>query len=228
MFHPVRRGWFDVKKGSFALALLSGLCVAALFPGYIGPVRAETAPPATETHRVVPGDTIRGILLAYNCVSSMATYGQLRDEFARLNPDAPYSGALMEGQEVTVPRFPGGGACLRESTERVVRVEFETGTISETVRVYLDGPVLPDLFMLKNQSPHRLVCDFDGTLPGEGLPREITTHGRLVQKIRVGHEDKPFRRARVVLDLVDPLIGTVEQYFFEQESMLVLTVHEAF
>ena len=46
------------------------------------------------------------------------------------------------------------------------------------------------------------------------------------QKIRVGHEDKPFKRARIVLDVVEPLIGRIEQEFFEQESLFTITVFE--
>jgi len=70
------------------------------------------------------------------------------------------------------------------------------------------------------------VCDFDGALPMADLPREILCQGRMVQKIRVGHEDKPFKRARIVLDVVEPLIGRIEQEFFEQESLFTITVFE--
>lgn len=203
------------------------LC-AALLLGGIMPGMAESGTMTTVTHRVGSGDTIRGILTRHNCISSMGSYSQLRDEFARLNPGLPHSSALVAGQDIQVPHGAVGGACLRADLTRVVRVEFETGATSEKVRVYLDGPVLPDLFMLKNQTPHRLVCDFDETLPRENMRREISTQGRLIRKIRVGHEDKPFRRARIVLELADTLAGRVDQLFFEQESLFVLTVHEAF
>ncbi len=203
------------------------LC-AALVLGRVEPGVAESGTMTTATHRVGPGETIRGILTRHNCISSMGLYSQLRDEFARLNPGLPHSGALVAGQEIRVPQGATGGACLRADLNHVVRVEFETGATSESVRVYLDGPVLPDLFMLKSQTPHRLVCDFDDTLPRKDLRREILTQGRLISKIRIGHEDKPFRRTRIVLEVPETLTGRVDQLFFEQESLFVLTVHEAF
>lgn len=212
-----------MKKGVSATVWALGLCVAALVLGSIVPAWAGSA-----THRVVSGDTIRSILLRHNCVTSMAGYSRLREEFTRLNPELPHSGALVAGQDIRTPHNDRAGACLPLTLARVVRVEFEAGTTSEKIRIYLDGPVLPDLFMLRNQSPHRLVCDFDETLPRAGLIREIPTQGRLVRKIRIGHEDKPFHRARIVAELEDALAGQIEQLFFEQESLFVLTVHEAF
>lgn len=203
------------------MARALGLCVMVLILANV-PARAEST-----VHRVVAGDTLRGILTRYNCVRSMARYSQLREEFARLNPAIFHSGMLVEGMDIQVPRGDKGGGCLQGALARVVRLEFEAGTTSETVRVYLDGPVLPDLFMLKTQSPHRLVCDFDDTLPRADLVREMPVEGRLVRKIRVGHEDKPFRRARIVLELEDVLAGRVEQFFFERESLFAVTVHEA-
>lgn len=212
-----------MKQGAFVTIWSLGLCLAALLLGAAFPAWGGSA-----TYRVVSGDSIRSILLRHNCVRSMAGYSQLREEFARLNPTLLHSGLLVAGQDIRIPRDDTTGACLKPAPARVVRVEFEAGATSEKIRVYLDGPVLPDLFMLKKPSPRRLVCDFDETLPREGLQREIQTKGRLVRKIRIGHEDKPFHRARVVLELEESLAGQVEQLFFEQESLFVLTVREAF
>lgn len=63
--------------------------------------------------------------------------------------------------------------------------------------------------------------------PQSDLPRDIACNGRLVHRIRVGHEDKPFKRARVVLDVEESLIGRIEQEFFEQESLFTITIFDA-
>lgn len=182
----------------------------------------------TTMYRVAEGDTIRSILLHATCVASMNEYSGLRAEFARLNPKIFHSGMLATGQEVLLPRGEHRKGCAQIRLGQVVRVEFEPGATSEKVLIYLDGPLLPDLFLLKNQSPHRLVCDFDEALPGEDLKRDLVAPGRLVRGLRIGQETAPFRRTRIVLDLEENLVGQVEQIFFEEESLFVLTLHEQF
>ncbi len=184
---------------------------------------------ALRAHRVVEGDTIRQLLLKYGCTTSMEEYVKARDAFAKLNPGVFHSALLVPGASVSVPFFSqnSGNACLLFEEQRIVRVEFESLASLEQVRVYLDGPVLPDVFTLKTTTPVRLVCDFDGTLPQAGLSREIACAGRLVKEIRIGHEDKPFKRARVVLDVEEPLIGRIEQEFFEQQSLFIITLFDA-
>ena len=183
---------------------------------------------SVSVHRVAAGDSIRQLLLKYGCITSMGEYAKVRDVFARLNPGISHSALLAPGGDVSVPVFVknSGKTCLSFVEQRIVRVEFESLASAERVRIYLDGPVLPDVFTLKTALPVRLVCDFDGALPMADLPREILCEGRMVQKIRVGHEDKPFKRARIVLDVVEPLIGRIEQEFFEQESLFIITVFE--
>jgi len=178
-------------------------------------------------HKVVQGDCIRSLLLGSNCVTSMSQYFSVREAFAGLNPGVFHSALLVPGTEVSVPvLFKSAAGCLAFREQRIVRIEFEGGGAVEKVLVYLDGPVLPDVFTLKQTQPVRVVCDFDGVLPEAGLQREIDTPGRMVRKLRVGHEDKPFKRARVVLEVDDTLAGRITQEFFEQESLFVLTVHE--
>lgn len=179
-------------------------------------------------HRVVEGDSIRQLLLKYGCVTSMVEYAEVRGSFAKLNPGLFHSALLVPGTDVSVPVFEknSGKACLFFEEQRIVRVEFETFASAERVRIYLDGPVLPDVFTLKTALPVRVVCDFDGALPAADLAREIPCDGRMVRKIRVGHEDKPFKRARIVLDVEEPLIGRIEQEFFEQQSLFTITVFE--
>jgi hypothetical protein len=186
----------------------------------------------SRTHRVVAGDTIRGLLLGTVCVSSMQEYALARDAFVKLNPAIMYSGLLVPGSMISVPTRQGKHVrgCLPFGEQRVVRVEFETVPSGERVRVYLDGPVLPDVFMLKNGLnpgiPARVVCDFDGALPLDGLAREVPAGGRMVHHLRIGHQDKPYKRARVVLEIDESLAGRIEQEFVEQESLFLLTVHE--
>lgn len=182
---------------------------------------------STKTHKVAAGESIRGLLLQYGCISSMLDYSKAREEFAKLNPGIFHSALLAPGATVSVPvSAKESGGCLSFAEQRIMRVEFETTASADQVRIYLDGPVLPDLFMLKKEPPVRVVCDFDGVLPIEGLPREILSQGRIIRKIRVGHEDKPFKRARVVLEVDGSLAGRVEQEFFERESLFLITIHE--
>ena len=208
------------RTAFFLLCITLFLCPAGFAPA---------AGPAAVRHKVVEGDCIRGLILGANCVASMSEYTRAREAFARLNPELFHSALLVPGATVSVPvlsRKPGKG-CLSFREQRVVRVEFESLEAAERVLVHLDGPVLPDVFTLKQTLPVRVVCDFDGALPEAGLQREMETGGRMVRKLRVGHEDKPFKRARVVLEVDDALAGRIDQEFFEQESLFVLTVHEA-
>jgi hypothetical protein len=185
------------------------------------------AGPETARHKVVAGDTIRGLILKANCIASMTDYSRVREAFAGLNPALEHSEMLQPGSEIPVPVLFKGKGCLAFREQRIVRVEFEGRGAMEKVLVYLDGPVLPDVFTLRQTRPVRVVCDFDGTLPEAGLQREMEVPGRMVRRVRLGHEDKPFKRARVVLDVEDALAGRIEQEFFEQHSLFVLTVHEA-
>lgn len=208
------------RTAFFLLSILFIACTAG---------SALAAGPAAVKHKVVEGDSIRGLILSANCVTTMSEFTRAREAFAQLNPELFHSALLVPGSTLSVPvlfKKPGRG-CLSLREQRVVRVEFESLGTAERVLVYLDGPVLPDVFTLKQTRPVRVVCDFDGALPEAGLQREMDTGGRMVRKLRVGHEDKPFKRARVVLEVDETLTGRIVQEFFEQESLFILTVHEA-
>lgn len=199
------------------LQILSILLVALFWTA------SAYAQPEVVRHQVREGDNIRSLLLKYNCLSSMLEYAQARETFDRLNPDILHSGQLAVGAVLPVPSIKSGRkGCLAFENVRIVRVEFESTFLAERIRIHLDGPVLPDLFMIDK----RVVCDFDGTLPQSGLVREIDCQGRMIHKIRIGHEDKPYQRARVVLDVDENLTGKIEQEFFERESQFVLTIFE--
>lgn len=203
------------------------LCVVFLWVVLACPL-ASLAGQQIQAHRVAPGDSIRSLLLRHGCVRSMEAYATARQELSRLNPGLTHSGMLVPGSTIRIPsRGKKGGRCLTYAEQHVIRVEFEATPRAERVRIYLDGPVLPDAFTLKTTLPVRVVCDFDGVLPLSELPRAMDCQGRLIHKIRVGHEDKPFPRARVVLDIDQSVAGRIEQEFFEQESMFQITVHEA-
>jgi len=210
-----------MKRSSLCLVLLLG-CVLLTAPGIL-------AAGDQIGHKVVEGDSIRSLLLQYNKLNSMQEYFRAREAFSRLNPAVFHSALLAPGATVEVPvldrRTAPGGLTFQE--QRIVRVEFESAPGAEKVLVYLDGPVLPDVFTLKESDPLRVVCDFDGALPAQGLVRELDPQGRLIGRIRVGHEDKPFRRARVVAEIDRKQTGRIEQEFYEQESLFVLVVHQA-
>lgn len=203
--------------------------LCCVFFALLVPAQALAAGQSARAHRVAEGDSIRQLLLRYGCVTSMGEYAGAREAFARLNPAISHSMLLAPGTDVSVPVSTGqkGRSCLAFEEQRVVRVEFESLASAERVRVYLDGPVLPDVFTLKTALPVRVVCDFDGALPQADLPRDIACDGRMVKRIRVGHEDKPFKRARVVLDVEEGLIGRIEQEFYEQESLFTITIFDA-
>jgi hypothetical protein len=191
------------------------------------PGGVQAAGPETIRHKVAAGDTIRGLILGANCISSMSDYSRAREAFAGLNPALAHSEMLQPGSVIAVPVLFKGKGCLAFREQRIVRVEFEGGGAMEKVLVYLDGPVLPEVFTLRQTRPVRVVCDFEGVLPEAGLQRDVDVPGRMIHRIRLGHEDKPFRRARVVLDVDDAVAGRIEQEFFEQHSLFVLTLHEA-
>lgn len=213
-----------MKRSPFFFCLLC--CVLSAFC-FTGGLFAAEQP--SRIHRVAEGDSIRELLLRYGCVTSMGQYAEMRDAFAKLNPALFHSALLTTGADIHVPvaAKKTDKSCLVFEEQRVVRVEFESLPSAERVRIYLDGPALPDVFTLRTAVPVRVVCDFDGVLPQAGLPRDIPCDGRMVHRIRVGHEDKPFKRARVVLDVEEGLIGRIEQEFFEQQSLFTITIFAA-
>lgn len=180
-----------------------------------------------QEYRVKEQDSIRSIILTHTCITSMPEYIRARKVFGTLNPQIFYSHQLQAGSLVTVPIFqrPSPG-CLAFRPVQIMRVEFESRGNKEQVYIYLDGPVWPDLFTLPDQSQTRVICDFDGALPGHDLEREYEVPGRLVRKIRVGHETKPFVRGRVVLETDPALTGEILSRFVEHESVFVLTIVE--
>ena len=60
-----------------------------------------------------------------------------------------------------------------------------------------------------------------------GLAREMDLQGRMIRKVRIGQEERPYPRTRVVLEMDKNLAGRIEQEFFEKESLFVLTVFES-
>ncbi|MDO9584635.1 MAG: hypothetical protein Q7J24_16240 [Desulfomicrobium sp.] len=213
-----------MKRSTRFTCLLCCILVAFCIPGSL-----FASEQSVRVHRVAEGDSIRQLLLQYGCITSMGEYAEIRDAFSKSNPGIFHSALLTMGADVSVPvsAKKSGKSCLVFEEQRIVRVEFEALTSAERVLVYLDGPVLPDVFTLKTAVPVRVVCDFDGALPQSDLPRDISCDGRMVHRIRVGHEDKPFKRARVVLDVEESLIGRIEQEFFEQESLFTITIFDA-
>lgn len=206
----------------------TGIARAVVFLWIMGAACPVWAGAGLLAHKVVAGDSIRSLLLTYSCVRSMSDYAKIKEEFVKVNPGVTFSGELKAGGTILVPAAGSkkDGGCLSPEELRLVRVEFEILPGKELIRLYLDGPVLPDMFMLRDSMPLRMVCDFDVTLPAAGLQREMETQGRLVRRIRVGHQDKPFKRARVVLELDQDQAGRVDQEFFEKSSMFLITVRE--
>lgn len=49
----------------------------------------------------------------------------------------------------------------------------------------------------------------------------------MIRKVRIGQEERPYPRTRVVLEMDKNLAGRIEQEFFEKESLFVLTVFES-
>lgn len=206
------------------LNLVLGAIIFWLFfhPGLLWANKIDHQP-----HELGAQDSISSLLLRYTCITSMDDYRQAQEAFGQLNPGIVYSDQLQVGATVLVPVFkkPGPG-CLSYQSGQILRVEFEPGIKQEVVRIYLDGPVLPHVFTLKDQDSSRLVCDFDGFLPQTDLERHYEPQGRLIHKIRVGHQDKPLARARVVLEL-DPGVDTkIQNEFMDHESIFVLTIIE--
>lgn len=180
-----------------------------------------------QSYTIAPEDSIRSIILTHTCVTSMQDYTHARKAFGQLNPKISYSHQLQAGATVIVPVFKKPGPdCLSFRSVQIMRVDFEARADRELVYIYLDGPILPDLFTLDDQSLTRVVCDFDGALPVPDLEREYEDLGRLVHKIRLGHEDKPFAKARIVLEVASSLAGRIESEFVEHESLFILTVIE--
>lgn len=213
-----------MKRSTRYTCLMCSIFLVLCAPGIL-----LSSDQSARIHRVAEGDSIRRVLLQYACVTSMDEYAKLRGAFSKLNPDIIHSGLLASGADIQVPLWAKKSkkSCLVFEEQRIVRVEYEAFASAERVLVYLDGPVLPDVFTLKTADPVRVVCDFDGTLPQSDLTRDIAADGRMVHRVRVGHQDKPFMRARVVLDVDESLIGRIEQEFFEQESLFTITVFDA-
>lgn len=210
-----------MNKCALRVCVLLGIFF--LFPGPL--FGAEYS---VKKHQAVRGESIRSLLLGSNCITSINDYARAREAFGELNPGIFHSDLLAPGRTAFLPiwKRKSGSDCLAYREQRIVRVEFEALSFGERLRVYLDGPVVPDLFVIRDTPPMRVVCDFDGTRLISNLPRDIRTKGRMIHGLRIGYEDKPQPRSRIVLDLDDALTGRVEQEFFEKESIFVITVFE--
>jgi len=93
----------------------------------------------------------------------------------------------------------------------------------EKVFFLLSGFYPPEIFGLKGENP-RVVCDFFNIRLGDVLPGEIDTNGALIHSIRVGvHEASP-PKVRVVLDLAPDRDYDIQQEFFQEERVFLITV----
>jgi len=93
----------------------------------------------------------------------------------------------------------------------------------EKVLFQLNGFYPPELFALQGENP-RIVCDFLNTRLGEASNPAINTNGKLIQSIRVGVHASSRPKIRVVLDLNPNQNYDIQQQFFREESIFVITV----
>jgi len=103
-------------------------------------------------------------------------------------------------------------------------IRFEKVSVDEEkVFFILNGFYPPELFALKGENP-RVVCDFLNTRLGKVTSRLIDTKGMLIQSIRVGVHASSKPKIRVVLDLSPNHNYDIQQRFFQEESIFLITV----
>lgn len=105
---------------------------------------------------------------------------------------------------------------------REIRFEKVSDT-EEKVFFMLNGFYPPKVFGLKGDDP-RVVCDFLNTRLGSAANRLIDTQGALIQSIRVGVHTSFNFKIRVVMDLVPNRDYDIQQEFFQEESVFLITV----
>jgi hypothetical protein len=103
-----------------------------------------------------------------------------------------------------------------------IRFEKVSDT-EEKVFFMLNGFHPPEIFALKGEEP-RVVCDFLNTRLGNVANRLLDTQGALIQSIRVGVHTSAKFKIRVVIDLAPNQNYDIQQRFFQEESIFLITV----
>ncbi|MGE4560502.1 MAG: AMIN domain-containing protein [Desulfobulbus sp.] len=93
------------------------------------------------------------------------------------------------------------GLASAEDAPRLQQINHAVlSSASEQVTLQLNGSYSPKVFTLKGQSP-RIVFDFPGMTQGRGVGNLLKVNGPLVKAVRVGMQNDPSQKTRVVFDL---------------------------
>ena len=87
----------------------------------------------------------------------------------------------------------------------------------------LSGFHPPETFVLEETTP-KIVCDFYDLSPGKDMRRRIDVGGTLIQRIRTGMHSGDRPKLRVVVDLASNQDYEVEQVFYKQQNLYILTI----
>ncbi|MBU0946307.1 MAG: AMIN domain-containing protein [Proteobacteria bacterium] len=103
-------------------------------------------------------------------------------------------------------------------------VSFEnTSNNGEMVLFKLNGFYPPTVSGKEDGIP-RVICDFPGTRLGEAVVRELASHGKYVDRIRVEPFHEP-DRVQVVLELFPNNNYDLQQVFFKENNLFVIIVN---
>lgn len=87
----------------------------------------------------------------------------------------------------------------------------------------LSGFHPPETFVIEDDAPPRVVCDFRGVGPGKALRRQIPVNGGMIRRVRIGVHPDPEKKVRAVVDLVPDQTYSVEQVFIKGKGQYILT-----
>jgi hypothetical protein len=112
-----------------------------------------------------------------------------------------------------------------ESEQRGIKAIRLENPAEDTVHVNIElGGFYPPAVWVMEGSRPRIICDFNGVGVVPGVGSRLEFDNSLVASIRVGQHSDPVKKVRVVVDLVGGPNYSVEQLFFEKESLYRLVI----
>lgn len=109
-----------------------------------------------------------------------------------------------------------------DRTVRAIQVDLSPEGAEKAI-FELSGFHPPKTFVLEDEVP-KIVCDFYDLSPGKDMRRRINVGGNLIKQIRTGVHSGERAKLRVVVDLVSNRDYEVEQVFYKQQNLYILTV----
>jgi hypothetical protein len=124
-----------------------------------------------------------------------------------------------------VVKEPAPEAVVPAAEPMILEISFDASSDGgETVLIRVNGFYPPSVSAIEKDTP-RVLCDFPAMGFPPEVPKEIQADGRYVQRIYTTMQQDP-EQVRVVLELFPDHNYDLQQVFFRNDNLFVLTVSE--